>query len=75
MPRLELAGFRRVSLEPHQRATVTFTLAPEALRLFNARGERVFQPGRWQVFVSGGQPGLRRARPAPNVLADIVRLR
>src|SRR5205814_6398893 len=58
MPRLELAGFRRLPLQPHERVTVSFTLLPEDLRLFNAQGEHTLQPGQWQVFVSGGQPDL-----------------
>jgi beta-glucosidase len=72
MPRLELAGFRRVPLLSHQRSTVTFTVAPEDLRLFNARGERTLQPGRWQVFVSGRQPDLRHASRAPDMLTGMA---
>ena len=60
MPRLELAGFRRVTLAPRQSKTVTFTLTPDQLRLVNAQGERNLQPGTWQVYVGGRQPDLSR---------------
>ena len=56
MPRLELAGFRRVTLAARARTTVTFTLMPEQLRLVNAKGARSLQPHAWQVFVGGRQP-------------------
>ena len=58
MPRLELAGFQRIGLAPHQKKTVTFTLTPDQLLLVNAQGERMMQPGTWQVFVGGHQPDL-----------------
>ena len=62
MPRLQLAGFQRVHLAPHQRKTVSFTLTPEQRRLVNAQGERTLEPGRWQVYVGGSQPNLGAGR-------------
>lgn len=58
MPRLVLAGFTRLSLAPRGRTVVRFTLSPEQLRLLDAQGNRTVQPGAWQVFVGGSQPGL-----------------
>ncbi len=58
MPRLELAGFQRLTLAPHQKKTVTFTLTPDQLLLVNAKGDRTLQPGKWQIYVGGHQPDL-----------------
>lgn len=64
MPRLVLAGFQRISLAPGQSKTVSLTLRPEQLRMVNAQGLRMLQPGTWQVFIGGRQPDLG-ASPAP----------
>ena len=58
MPRLILAGFSRVSLAPHGRTVVAFTLSPEQLRLLDMKGNRTLQPHAWQVYVGGSQPDL-----------------
>ncbi len=58
MPRLILAGFSRVSLAPHGRAVVPFTLAPEQLMLLDAKGNRTLHPHAWQVYAGGAQPDL-----------------
>ena len=58
MPRLILAGFSRVSLAPHGRTVVSFTLSPEQLRLLDMKGNRTLQPHAWQVYVGGSQPDL-----------------
>lgn len=56
MPRLILAGFRRLPLAPGQSRTVSLTLRPEQLRLVNAQGVRTIQPGAWEVYIGGSQP-------------------
>jgi beta-glucosidase len=61
MPRVILAGFDRITLDPGASQTVTLELNPQQLLLVNAMGERKFQPGEWQVFVGGGQPILTGA--------------
>ena len=58
MPRLILSGFQRVHLEPGESKTVSFTIRHDQLLLFNAQGEKMSQPGTWQVFVGGGQPDV-----------------
>lgn len=58
MPRVILAGFTRVTLAPHARGLVHFTLTPEQLMLLDANGDRTLQPHTWQVFVGGSQPDL-----------------
>jgi beta-glucosidase len=50
-PVLELRGFRRVSLDPGERRTVTFRMAVEQLAYTGADYRRVVEPGRVRVFV------------------------
>jgi beta-glucosidase len=56
LPRLILAGFKRINLSPGQGHKVTFTLSPQQLRLVDAHGERTINPGQWDIFIGGGQP-------------------
>jgi beta-glucosidase len=60
-----LAGFERITLEPGQRQTVTFTLPPRALSLVDAAGRRLVTPGSFTIAVGGGQPGRDGRYPSP----------
>ncbi|MCG6925088.1 MAG: glycoside hydrolase family 3 C-terminal domain-containing protein [Acidobacteria bacterium] len=46
-----LKGFARVHLEPGERTTVTIDLPWEAFEIVNARGDRVVEPGEFEVLV------------------------
>jgi beta-glucosidase len=50
-----LAGFERVSLQPGETETVTFTVQPEQLHVVNAQGQWVIEPGEFVVAVGGSQ--------------------
>ena len=50
-----LAGFERVSLQPGESKTVTFTVKPEQIGMVNAQGKWVIEPGEFTVGVGGGQ--------------------
>jgi beta-glucosidase len=52
-PIRELRRFRRVSLQPGQRATVRFTLGIDDLAFYDLAIHRVAEPGRFRVFVGG----------------------
>ncbi len=52
-----LAGFQRVSLAPQERRTVQFTLGPPQLTSVTAAGRRVIDPGTYEIWVGGQQPG------------------
>ncbi|MBA2077636.1 glycoside hydrolase family 3 C-terminal domain-containing protein [Rhodanobacter sp. PCA2] len=56
-PRHALVGFRRVHLEPGERTRVQFALTPRQLSSVDAAGARAVEPGRYRVFIGGGQPG------------------
>jgi beta-glucosidase len=58
-PVMELKGFRRVTLKPGERRTVTFDLGPEHLSYHGPDMRRVVEPGRFQVLVGGSSDGLR----------------
>ncbi|HEY0868556.1 MAG TPA: glycoside hydrolase family 3 N-terminal domain-containing protein [Fimbriimonas sp.] len=57
VPRHSLAGFRRVYLQPGEMREVEFELRPEQLTVVLDDGSRVLEPGEFEAFVGGGQPG------------------
>ncbi len=59
VPHHELRGFQRIPLEPGQSQQVSFTLTSRDLSLIDERGARMYQPGRYRVFVGGSQPDER----------------
>ena len=50
-PTKELCGFERVTLNPGQKKTVTFSLGSEALSLIDRQMKRVVEPGRFEIMV------------------------
>lgn len=59
VPLHELRGFERIPLEPGESRRVSFTLTTRDLSLIDEGGARVYQPGRYKVFVGGSQPDER----------------
>ena len=60
-PRYELKGFRRVTLEPGERKTVSFELTDKELGYWNRSGDYVVEPGDFKVWVTDAfQDGLER---------------
>ncbi len=57
VPIRQLQGFTRVHLKPGAQQTVTFTLTPRQMSLIADDGQRVVEPGVFEVAVGGGQPG------------------
>lgn len=55
--RHSLAGFQRVAIRRGQSGTVRFTLDPRALSTVDRDGVRAVRPGRYRLFIGGGQPG------------------
>jgi beta-glucosidase len=50
-----LAGFERVSLQPGETKTLSFTITPEQMSMVNAQGAWVVEPGEFLVAVGGSQ--------------------
>jgi beta-glucosidase len=58
-PVMELKGFRRTTLAPGERRTVTFELGPEQLSYHGPEMKRVVEPGRFQVMVGGSSAEVK----------------
>ena len=53
-PVLALRGFQRVHLKPRETTTVTFTLSPDDLSIYDDRMQRVVEPGIFDILVGTG---------------------
>jgi beta-glucosidase len=60
-PVMELKGFRRITLEPGAKRTVTFELGPEQLSYHGPDMKRVVEPGKFQVMVGGSSADVKTA--------------
>ncbi len=50
-PKLELRGFKRISLEPNQTANVTFTLSPQQAAVYKSRNNWAVESGELEFFI------------------------
>src|SRR5579872_2822306 len=50
-PLMQLRGFQRVTLQPGEKRTVTFTVGPDDLSLLDADMHRVVEPGTFDLMV------------------------
>ena len=53
----QLAGFARVSLAPGMGRTVSLAIDPRGLSSVARDGTRRVLPGKYRVWIGGGQPG------------------
>jgi len=60
-PVLELKGFKRVTLEPGEKRTVTFDIKPSDLWFYNADMKRVVEPGSFTIFAGPNSVDLKKA--------------
>jgi beta-glucosidase len=58
-PVLQLRGFRKVALQPGEKATVTLTLTPRDLALYDRQMKRVVEPGEFKVMVGASSSDIR----------------
>ena len=61
-PVIELKGFQRVTLAPGERRTLTFTLQPDDLALWNAEMKRVVEPGTFTISAGPNSVDLKSAK-------------
>jgi beta-glucosidase len=61
-PLLELKRFKRVSLEPGERQTVTFELRADDLALWNVDMKRVVEPGTFTISAGPSSAALKSAK-------------
>jgi len=60
-PVKELKGFQRVTLKPGEVRTVTFTISPEALQIWNDHMDRVVEPGDFEIMTGNSSVSLQSA--------------
>ncbi len=55
-----LTGFERISLDPNESKTITFTIVPKKqLAIYNAEMKEVVEPGEFRIFVGGDSENPR----------------
>jgi len=54
-----LRGFERVSVQPGEVKTVTFTVPAKAMELINRQGNRVVEPGDFKVMIGASSSDIR----------------
>jgi beta-glucosidase len=60
-PVRELKGFRRVTLEPGERRTISFRLGPAAFSLWDSAMREVVEPGRFSILTGPDSVNLKSA--------------
>lgn len=58
-PVKELKGFRRITLEPGQTATVELAITPDSLSFLDERMNRVVEPGQFDIMVGSSSVDLK----------------
>jgi beta-glucosidase len=61
-PVIELKRFRRVTLQPGERRTITFELTPDDLALWNPQMKRVVEPGTFTIHAGPNSVDLKSAK-------------
>jgi beta-glucosidase len=61
-PVLELKRFKRVTLQPGERTTVTFELGPDDLALWNPDMKRLVEPGTFTISAGKSSADLKSAK-------------
>jgi len=67
-----LKNFKRVTLRPGASQKVSFDISPEMLKLVDAKGATVFQPGNVRLIIGGSAPGARSAQLGAARPAEII---
>ena len=58
VPVKQLCGYERISLEPGETKTVSFTIGEQHLALWNEEMERVVEPGEFEVMIGSSSEDL-----------------
>ena len=75
VPIRSLQGFERIYLDPGEKKSVCFRLTPRQVALINEFGQRVVEPGLFEISVGGGQPGVTiPGTETPYVLIEQIKL-
>jgi len=72
-PIRELRGFRRVTLNPGETRTLTFTLRPDDMALYDRDLRRVVEPGTFTLWAGGSSAATLEARFAVTGTTTVLR--
>ncbi|MBI4232649.1 glycoside hydrolase family 3 C-terminal domain-containing protein [Candidatus Peregrinibacteria bacterium] len=59
-PVKELKGFKRITLEPNEKESVTFTLTPDQLSILDQKLKKVIEPGDWSIMLGSSSDDIRQ---------------
>lgn len=59
IPKWELRGFERITLQPGEKKTVQFSLTRRQLASIDNHGDCILEPGKYRIYVGGRQPDER----------------
>jgi beta-glucosidase len=58
-PNMALKGFKKINLKPNQTKTVTFTITPEDLSMYDINMEWVVEPGLFEIMIAHSSNDIR----------------
>jgi beta-glucosidase len=59
VPHWQLAGIRKIDLQPGEERDVSLTITPRQMALINEAGQAVLEPGLFRIHIGGSQPDAR----------------
>jgi len=70
VPIRTLVGFERISLQPREKRTVTFTIAPRQMSLIDNNDKRVIEPGEFAISIGGLRGRFAVSGKKPQIYAE-----
>ncbi|MHA1148523.1 MAG: glycoside hydrolase family 3 C-terminal domain-containing protein [Promethearchaeota archaeon] len=70
VPIYDLRGFKRITLNPAEQKTVSFTLTPRNMALINNQGKAILEPGNFKVYIGGRQPDRRSEELSNSIILE-----
>ena len=73
-PIRSLKAFKRLHVNVGETKTETFTLPSSSFAIVNDDGNRVVLPGKYEISVGGGQPGIQNKKQASSLIATTIEI-
>ncbi|MHA1649089.1 MAG: glycoside hydrolase family 3 C-terminal domain-containing protein [Candidatus Helarchaeota archaeon] len=70
VPHHQLVGFKRITIKPGEKKSLTFILSPRQMAIITEDGKCLIEPGQFKIFVGGHQPDNRSKDLADNNLLE-----
>lgn len=58
-PRIQLEGFERIYLKKGEKREVEIRLNPDQFSVIDKNGNRIIEPGEFEIYIGGKQPNLK----------------